>query len=137
MQGYCCLSLRCFDVAVKCTNQGARLLQLIVSNCTAVNTTRSTHNPPQVGKALVTTHDFQRAIDYFNKVIRANPGNIGLQHELAQLLIRLRQWPQAAAVLGRCLERLRDAAATAGGVSPADALALEVETWLLTAKVAR
>lgn len=62
----------------------------------------------QVGKALVTTHDFQRAIEYFNKVIRANPGNIGLQHELAQLLIRLKQWPQAQAVLGRCLDKVRE-----------------------------
>jgi hypothetical protein len=52
-------------------------------------------------------------------------GNIQLQHDLALLLIRLRQWQQAQAVLGRCLDRCKEQhSGTESLTAQADTLAL-------------
>ncbi|KAL6760145.1 intraflagellar transport protein [Haematococcus lacustris] len=83
----------------------------------------------RVARALVTTHDYQRAIDYYNKAIANARSNWALQLELAGLLVRLRSWAQALAVLSRVLERSQEGA---GGV---EGLALDVEAWLCTARV--
>ncbi len=41
----------------------------------------------RVARALVTTHDYQRAIDYYNKGIFTQRTNWMLQLELANLLV--------------------------------------------------
>jgi hypothetical protein len=54
---------------------------------------------------------------------------VSSQHALAALLIRLRQLPQARAVLDRCMERLHPSDGSAGaGRGTTEALALEAET---------
>ncbi|GBF90474.1 hypothetical protein Rsub_03470 [Raphidocelis subcapitata] len=83
-------------------------------------------------EALVAAHDYQRAVDYYNRAIRNEPSNVSYQHALASLLIRLGQLPAAQALLARCLERLR--ARGQGGHGGAEASALEAETLLLLAK---
>ena len=57
-----------------------------------------------------------------NRAIRNDPSKVGLQHNLAQLLIRMGQLPQAQALLSKCLERARD-----GGGSMEN-LATDVDT---------
>lgn len=54
---------------------------------------------------------------------------MGAQHKHAALLIRLRQLPQAGAVLDKALRRVRAEAGTAGGGGAGrELLALEAET---------
>lgn len=84
-------------------------------------------------RALVTSHDYQRAIDYFTKAI-ANARS-GMQHtlqlELSNLLVRLRQWQQATTAINKCLERSRD------GLPATENLQLDVEAWSLLARVSK
>lgn len=56
-----------------------------------------------------------------------NPPQVSSQHELASLLIRLRQLPAAQAVLARCIDSVKsqDAHGARGGT---EALALEADT---------
>uniref|UniRef100_A0A7S0S5T6 Tetratricopeptide repeat-like domain-containing protein n=1 Tax=Chlamydomonas leiostraca TaxID=1034604 RepID=A0A7S0S5T6_9CHLO len=97
---------------------------------------KDTELTTRIARALVTTHDYQHAIDYFNKAIFANRGNFSLQLELANLLVRLRQWQPAVAVLNKCLERPRDP--SGGGANSGqgvESLTIDVEAWLAMARV--
>ncbi|KAI8469287.1 MAG: intraflagellar transport protein [Monoraphidium minutum] len=87
------------------------------------------------GAALVTAHDYGRAVDYYNRAVRNDPSKVSSQHALASLLIRLRQLPRAEAVLARCIEHVRarqDAVTERGGT---EALATEADTLVLLAKL--
>ncbi|KXZ45770.1 hypothetical protein GPECTOR_50g563 [Gonium pectorale] len=82
-------------------------------------------------RALVTSHDYQRAIDYFTKAIanaRGGPQH-SLQLELGNLLVRLRQWQPATAAINKALERSRE------GLPATENLQLDVEGWSMLAKV--
>ncbi|GIL85609.1 hypothetical protein Vretimale_13293 [Volvox reticuliferus] len=82
-------------------------------------------------RALVTSHDYQRAIDYFTKAIanaRGGPQH-SLQLELGNLLVRLRQWQPATAAINKALERNRE------GMPATENLQLDVEGWSMLAKV--
>ena len=83
----------------------------------------------KIARALVTTHDYQRAMDFYNKSIHNSRSNFSLQLELATLLMRLRQWAQSMAMLQRVLDRPKE---NPGGV---DNLALDVESFLLMARI--
>lgn len=56
----------------------------------------------------MTTHDYLRAIDYYNKAIYIARSNWALQLELAGLLVRLRQWNQSVGALNKLLDRPKD-----------------------------
>ncbi|DBB04932.1 TPA: hypothetical protein ACH3X3_010212 [Trebouxia sp. C0006] len=59
----------------------------------------------QIGAALVSTHQYRRALDYYHKAVRNSPANLPLQLHLARLLLRLRSWDSAEKVLRSILER--------------------------------
>ncbi|PNW81978.1 hypothetical protein CHLRE_06g268800v5 [Chlamydomonas reinhardtii] len=82
-------------------------------------------------RALVTSHDYQRAIDYYTKAIANARGGAqhALQLELGNLLVRLRQYPAATAAINKALERNRD------GLPATENLQLDVEAWSMLAKV--
>ncbi|EFJ52945.1 hypothetical protein VOLCADRAFT_78980 [Volvox carteri f. nagariensis] len=82
-------------------------------------------------RALVTSHDYQRAIDYFTKAIANARGGVqhSLQLELGNLLVRLRQWQPATAAINKALERNRE------GLPATENLQLDVEGWSMLAKV--
>eukprot|EP00879_Flechtneria_rotunda_P025162 GHRR01026724.1.p1 GENE.GHRR01026724.1~~GHRR01026724.1.p1 ORF type:complete len:305 (+),score=118.75 GHRR01026724.1:653-1567(+) len=87
-------------------------------------------------QALIAAHDYNRAIDYYNRAIRNDPSKLVLQHGLARLLLRLGHTHQATALLDKCLE-VHNTRRGQGGATGAslEALALDVDTWLLLAKV--
>eukprot|EP00899_Mesostigma_viride_P018008 jgi/Mesvir1/26208/Mv02392-RA.1 len=82
----------------------------------------------RIGRALVMTHDFSRAIDYYEKAVRGDAGKSGMQLELAELYLKLRRFDAAERVLTECLERQRD------DNDPA-AMQVDVEALLLLGKV--
>ncbi|GLC77752.1 hypothetical protein PLESTB_000959000 [Pleodorina starrii] len=84
-------------------------------------------------RALVTSHDYQRAIDYFTKAIANARGGVqhSLQLELGNLLVRLRQWQAATSAINKALERNRE------GLPATENLQLDVEGWSMLAKVHR
>ena len=52
----------------------------------------------QIGDALVATHQYRRALDYYHKAVRNSPANLPLQLHLANLLLRLKSWDSAEKV---------------------------------------
>lgn len=63
----------------------------------------------QIGRALVSTHDYRRAVEYYRKALRGQPRSIPLRHDLARLCLKLSRFEDASAVLrqvraGCCLE---------------------------------
>lgn len=86
----------------------------------------------KIAAALVTSHDYQRAIDFYRKAIRsAGREGVPLQHELAHLLVRLRMWPEATALLNGCLE----SSSAEGAAATVETLSRDVDAWLMIAKV--
>ncbi|KAA6420554.1 MAG: tetratricopeptide repeat 21B [Trebouxia sp. A1-2] len=59
----------------------------------------------QIGAALMSTHQYRRALDYYHKAVRNSPANRPLQLHLARLLLRLKSWDSAEKVLRSILER--------------------------------
>jgi tetratricopeptide repeat protein 21B len=53
----------------------------------------------RVGEALVSTHDYDRAIEYYKTALRASPRKHALRHQLALLYAKLAQHDAAAALL--------------------------------------
>lgn len=54
----------------------------------------------QIGRALVSTHDYRRAVDYYRKALRGQPTSIPLRHDLARLCLKLGRFNDASGVLG-------------------------------------
>lgn len=52
----------------------------------------------QIGAALVSTHQYRRALDYYHKAVRNSPANRPLQLHLARLLLRFKSWDSAEKV---------------------------------------
>ena len=52
----------------------------------------------QIGDALVSIHQYRRALDYYHKAVRNSPASVPLQLHLANLLLRLKSWDSAEKV---------------------------------------
>ena len=52
----------------------------------------------QIGAALVATHQYRRALDYYHRAVRNSPANLALHLHLANLLLRLKSWDSAQKV---------------------------------------
>jgi tetratricopeptide repeat protein 21B len=77
----------------------------------------------KIGQVLMVVHDYQRAVDYYNKAIRNAPGDVQLQHELGAFLVRMQQWGPAEVCLQRCLDRTKES-------SPGlESMQVDVETY--------
>jgi tetratricopeptide repeat protein 21B len=48
---------------------------------------------------LITTHDYAKAINYYEAAVKNNPNNSSLRHDLAELYTKLKRFEQAEKVL--------------------------------------
>lgn len=62
----------------------------------------------EVGKALVMTHDYNRAIKYYESTLHEDPKLLDLRTDLAELYIRLKAFEDAKRVLIDALKFLKD-----------------------------
>ena len=60
----------------------------------------------EVGKALVMTHDYSRAVKYYETRIDEDPRLLDLRTDLASLYFRLKAYDQAKRVLIESLQYL-------------------------------
>jgi tetratricopeptide (TPR) repeat protein len=67
----------------------------------------------KIGVALVTTHDYLKAIDYYETALQSAPDSSELHYSLAELYFKLQEYARAIRVLARALEV--SSAATAEG----------------------
>lgn len=58
----------------------------------------------KIGNALVSTHDYHKATDYYFSALRADTDDTQLRHELATLFLKLRKYGRASQVLAYALE---------------------------------
>ncbi|CAG5135745.1 unnamed protein product, partial [Candidula unifasciata] len=58
----------------------------------------------KIGQALVKTHNYGKAINYYEASLKAG-GQVSLRYDLAELLLRLRQFEKAEKVLKQALEQ--------------------------------
>eukprot|EP00742_Colponemidia_sp_Colp-10_P005614 GILJ01006001.1.p1 GENE.GILJ01006001.1~~GILJ01006001.1.p1 ORF type:complete len:1335 (+),score=250.67 GILJ01006001.1:335-4006(+) len=58
----------------------------------------------QIGRALVQTHDYNRAIEYYESALRADPKRNDLRSDLASLYLRLKRFDHATRVLNESLQ---------------------------------
>ncbi|PRP77845.1 tetratricopeptide repeat protein 21B-like [Planoprotostelium fungivorum] len=81
----------------------------------------------KIGRAFVTTHDYAKAVAYYENAVRENPGT-SLRYDLAELYTKLRKFDQAEALLKSSLDKSSD---------PSDALRLisDVKVYNMMAKV--
>ena len=62
----------------------------------------------EVGKALVMTHDYKRAVKYYETCLQDDPKLLELRTDLADLYIKLRAYDDAKRVLIEALKFLKD-----------------------------
>lgn len=72
---------------------------MLVSKETLSQCYFSFQNIGQIGRALVSTHDYRRAVEYYGKALRGQPTSVPLRHDLARLCIKLGRYNDAAGVL--------------------------------------
>ena len=77
-----------------------------------------------IGKALISTHDFHRAVDYYERSVRNDPTNLLLQYELAELYFKLRRYD---AVQNLCKQILK----SGGQSDDYDSLKIKVNLRIL------
>ena len=68
----------------------------------------------QIGAALVATHQYRRALDFYHRAVRNSPANLALHLHLANLLLRLKSWDSAQKVMHTCSVTQSPAVATSG-----------------------
>jgi tetratricopeptide repeat protein 21B len=62
----------------------------------------------EVGKALVMTHDYNRAIKYYEQTLQDDPKLFDLRIDLAELYIKLKAFDDSRRVLIEALKTLKD-----------------------------
>lgn len=62
----------------------------------------------EVGKALVMTHDYNRAIKYYEQILQDDPQLFDLRGDLADLYIKLKAFDDCKRVLIDALKSIRD-----------------------------
>ncbi|CAM9202117.1 unnamed protein product [Laminaria digitata] len=80
----------------------------------------------QIGRALVSTHDYRRAVDYYRKALRGQPTSIPLRHDLARLCLKLGRFNDASGVLQEAM---------LGDSTELESMKTDVQTLLITAEV--
>eukprot|EP00898_Chlorokybus_atmophyticus_P001805 jgi/Chlat1/2625/Chrsp178S02467 len=78
----------------------------IVSKNSSNNNAAAAALASRIGKALVATHDYARAVDYYQSALAQQQGreSLPLQLELAELHLKLRQYDKAERVLRAALD---------------------------------
>ena len=85
----------------------------------------------KIGKALVSTHDYRKAQDYYDNALRNMPDNTALRYDMARLYTKLRMFNDSAKTLTKALSNFDED--DEDGVNPPglDVLTKDVETLLL------
>jgi len=58
----------------------------------------------KIGRALISTHDYLKATDYYVTALQAHADDIHLRHDLARLFVKLKKYGSAVQVLTYALE---------------------------------
>ena len=58
----------------------------------------------KIGRALISTHDYLKATDYYITALRSHVNDINLRHDLAKLFMKLKKYGSAVQVLTYALE---------------------------------
>lgn len=64
----------------------------------------------KIGKAMMQTHDYEKAIQYYNDALRRLPQQQELRSDLAKLYVRLQRWEDAIRELEEALQAVVDEA---------------------------
>jgi len=62
----------------------------------------------KIGKAMMQTHDYERAILYYNEALRRRPQEQSLRQDLARLYVRLQRWEDAIHELEEAMKSVVD-----------------------------
>eukprot|EP00931_Biecheleriopsis_adriatica_P087453 TRINITY_DN61918_c0_g1_i1.p1 TRINITY_DN61918_c0_g1~~TRINITY_DN61918_c0_g1_i1.p1 ORF type:complete len:1362 (+),score=379.50 TRINITY_DN61918_c0_g1_i1:247-4086(+) len=62
----------------------------------------------KIGKAMMQTHDYQRAIEYYHEALRKHPSQQELRQDLARLYKRLQRWEDAIRELEEALQAVME-----------------------------
>eukprot|EP00930_Biecheleria_cincta_P046675 TRINITY_DN32219_c0_g1_i1.p1 TRINITY_DN32219_c0_g1~~TRINITY_DN32219_c0_g1_i1.p1 ORF type:complete len:1347 (+),score=315.58 TRINITY_DN32219_c0_g1_i1:89-4129(+) len=62
----------------------------------------------KIGKAMMQTHDYERAIQYYHDALRKHPSQQELRQDLAKLYRRLQRWDDAIRELEEALQAVMD-----------------------------
>eukprot|EP00760_Papus_ankaliazontas_P014107 PhM_4_TR15957/c0_g1_i1/m.102859/K19673/TTC21B, IFT139; tetratricopeptide repeat protein 21B len=87
----------------------------------------------KIGRALMITHDYQRALRYYRESVAAEPSRWALRHDLAGLYTRLGDFDKAIAVLREGLDYMK----AQPGVDDIGSSTDKVHTMILLARIHR
>jgi len=62
----------------------------------------------KIGKAMMQTHDYDKAIQYYHDAMRRHPQQQELRQDLAKLYVRLHKWEEAIKGMEEALQEVRD-----------------------------
>lgn len=62
----------------------------------------------KIGKAMMQTHDYEKAIQYYNDALAKHPTQQGLRQDLAKLYVRLQRWEEAIRELEEALQNVME-----------------------------
>merc|ERR1719156_109400 len=62
----------------------------------------------KIGQALTQTHDYEKAITYYQDALRKDPHKLDLRQDLAKLYVRLQRWEDAIRELEEALQTASD-----------------------------
>merc|ERR1719174_3235572 len=62
----------------------------------------------KIGKAMMQTHDYEKAIQYYKDALRKHPQQQELRQDLAKLYVRLQRWEDAIRELEEALQAVVD-----------------------------
>jgi tetratricopeptide repeat protein 21B len=82
----------------------------------------------KVGKAMITTHEYGKAIEYFQTILEKNPDLIQIRRQFADLLIKLKKFDLAEKILIFALETRSESSTNAAKLK-------DVSIYLLLQKV--
>ena len=89
----------------------------------------------KIGMAFVTTHDYQKAIQYYRNAVKAEPKKLTLRHDLANLYWKLGSYSDAEEELKASLIRKEKERSSGSGSDDLHTSMDDVRTLLLLAKV--
>mmetsp|Transcript_68417 Transcript_68417/g.198374 ORF Transcript_68417/g.198374 Transcript_68417/m.198374 type:complete len:1349 (+) Transcript_68417:99-4145(+) len=62
----------------------------------------------KIGKAMVQTHDYEKAITYYHEALLKHPTHQELRQDLAKLYVKLQRWEDAIKKLDEALDNVHD-----------------------------
>eukprot|EP01116_Phalansterium_solitarium_P004835 TRINITY_DN15_c3_g2_i2.p1 TRINITY_DN15_c3_g2~~TRINITY_DN15_c3_g2_i2.p1 ORF type:complete len:791 (+),score=378.52 TRINITY_DN15_c3_g2_i2:101-2473(+) len=89
---------------------------------------KDTNLPSKIGKAMIITHDYNKALSYYESAVKGDPTNAQLKYELAELYTKLRKFERAEKLL-------KDSLGDSSDPTDYTATMKEVKIYMLMSKV--